>query len=81
MIGQKERKKERKKDKQNPMGLLKQEAAGFEPGRATSIHYLLGINAPNVSTLRPNSKEGVMAAKKGWGTIFFSTHQKVDQEN
>ena len=53
------------------MGLLKQEAAGFEPGRATSIHYLLGINAPSVSTLRPKSKEGVMAAKKGWGTIFF----------
>ena len=57
------------------MCLLKQEEAGFEPGRATSIHYLLGINTPSASTPRPKSKEeGVMAAKTRVGDyIFFST--------
>ena len=55
------------------MCLLKQEEAGFEPGRATSIHYLLGINTPSDSTPRPKNKEGVMAAKGG-GLYIFSTH-------
>ena len=55
------------------MGLLKPEEAAFEPGRATSIHYLLGINTLSDSTPRPKNKEGVMAAKGG-GLYIFSTH-------